>query len=1404
MERVVGGLTVQNGSVLLADLVDALGRATEVPRRADKVNRLAGLLRRTPVEDVERVVALLTGVLRPVHDGSEWAETFASAGPPADTSTLTVAELGAVAAEIAGTTGAQAPEGLASSIARLLERATSEERVAIRSMLDPDREPPVSDSVMSSAIGRAAAVRVGVVRHAASLNGSLPLTASLALLQGESALSAVAVRAGHPIQPMVAVPVDDLDEIDFGAICIEWAPTGLRLQAHRAGRSVSLFVHDGVTQVDVTEALDELTEFVRYLPGEDLVLDGELSGTEIPDPSIDESARRARFSDVLFNGEPLLELPLRSRRRALATLVPEQHRVPSLESADPDDAVRVLEQARSNGRVGVVLKDLDSTYEPGRRARSWRLVAPVRTLDLVVVAAEWGSGRRSDQLSRLHLAATTADGGFEVVGRTALGVTDDMLQWQTERLLQHADGPVDRESVVRVRPELVVEVAFDSVRRPRSGGLSLRSARVRRYREDLGPDDADSVETVTALLPQREDDLDERRSRPSPGDTRHPGRRADDVEREAVDADDEAPRLPPALPPTLDAAQTEAAKRIREVLAAEHPVVPEPERPADADDPGTLPIPAGLPVSGYLRGHVASADLDFAPYEEPELETGRRAHAFVMLARFVSLGWVVAVTTAAFITRSDPGSVDASLVRNIGWFGVAVVAALAVTGWAWSDRLTRNLRRLDGRLPSRLRCVTGWLVPVATVVLLAITIVRLEPTEVVDVRPAIIAAIFASVVWRPYSLVRRILATLIRLRSDALLAAGYVLDLVAFGLLWWRLTVWGDGAELSRGDVDIMVGIGAAVSVAMAANVLVWRAIVRAGDRAEAHRASSQRTRYEHRMLRLRGVDPTDPEVWWALVQRRADEQRAEEQRIAAEREAEARAADGSEPAVPAPTVVPTVDELVDSVKQRHSVAFRRLGDEQSGELEQRLREQFSTVVGDLGGLPLTGPAPAPATDDRLDEHPAGEQPDGDGAEGVPAGDVLTEPPPAQPPVGTPDASPISADRSFSILKALAERDVGAPVADDEPADVAAAESPADAPPATEDVAEETETAAVGDVAAESDAAAEAAAATDGLSPLERLAIRTAESGERAAPRADALRDRLEAAAASTGEVDPVSALRRRLGLDETVEDVKSPLEQLLGQAGTVQVEAALAERRQQELDERPTERLVPPRLYALEWARLLLVTAFAIVTAASAWMLTETLGSGGSSDGAIGLDALDVDLARRAFVGAYSVAIALIPLWTFLVLTYARRCGMVDARPRIHLGLFAMAVALCTVAFVVDGGTRGGTSALLLIPGAIIAAAAGYLVEPARYWFELPSVTLTIWTVAVPVTLGLAWVGGLVGRVGESASLQVLAFFTVCTALLSALVTVLVALSAADIEDEIRLSPELAVPLGRSRRRRS
>ena len=413
------------------------------------------------------------------------------------------------------------------------------------------------------------------------------MAATLAFLEGTTALESVEPRAGRPIQPMQAVPVDDLEEALFDATCVEWAPRGLRLQAHRAGRTVSLFVHDGMTSIDVTDRLPAVVEMVQAMPGDDLVLDGELGEMDMPDPSDAGAGRSVRFFDLLFDGDALLDRPLARRRSALDVVVPSELRMPSIETSDPDEVRRFLDEAQARGRSGVVLKDLGSVYEPGRGRRTWRLLAPVQTLDLVVVAAEWGSGRRSDKLSRVHLAARTATGAFETVGRTALGITDEMLKWQTERLLQLAvDDDEDRSGgLVTVRPEQVVEVTFDSVHESERSGraVSLRSARVRRYRDDKRAFESDTIETLRALV-----QADERDEAPPPSGVEGLRRRADDAP--AVPGNDNEPRLPPARPPGLDAAQAEAAKRIREVLAdreSSGPAVAEP-----ALGPATPPRPA--------------------------------------------------------------------------------------------------------------------------------------------------------------------------------------------------------------------------------------------------------------------------------------------------------------------------------------------------------------------------------------------------------------------------------------------------------------------------------------------------------------------------------------------------------------------------------------------------------------------------------------------------------------------------------------------------------------------------------------------------------------------------------------------------------------------------------------------
>jgi DNA ligase-1 len=288
---------------------------------------------------------------------------------------------------------------------------------------------------------------------------------------------------------------------------VEWKLDGIRAQVHRDGNDVAVFSR---TLDDITERVPGIVEAALALPVRSVVLDGEaiaLREDGRPHAFQDTASRghrlQALYFDVLhLDGEDVLDEPGAARAERLAAVVPEALRVPRLVAADAEAAGAVLDEALAMGHEGVIVKSLEAPYAAGRRGAGWLKVKPVHTLDLVILAAEWGHGRRRGWLSNLHLGARhdTEPGQFVMLGKTFKGLTDKLLAWQTERLLELADGPTD-QWVVHVRPELVVEIAFDGLQRsPRyPGGLALRFARVLRYRPDKRPEEADTIETVRAL-----------------------------------------------------------------------------------------------------------------------------------------------------------------------------------------------------------------------------------------------------------------------------------------------------------------------------------------------------------------------------------------------------------------------------------------------------------------------------------------------------------------------------------------------------------------------------------------------------------------------------------------------------------------------------------------------------------------------------------------------------------------------------------------------------------------------------------------------------------------------------------------------------------------------------------------
>jgi len=364
--------------------------------------------------------------------------------------------------------------------------------------------------VMADAIARAADVPAAAVRRAAMLAGDLGAVAAAVIADGGAGLEGFRLELLRPVQPMLAQTAETLEEALERArpAAVEWKLDGARIQAHRVGDQVRVFTRN---LADVTERLPEVVEAVRALAVKSVVLDGEaiaLDAEGRPQPfqvtmsrfgsraSVEPPLTAFFFDCLHLDGEDLVGRPARERLAAL----PDELRVPRIETDDAAEAEAFLEDALARGHEGVMVKALDAPYEAGRRGTGWIKVKRAHTLDLVVLAAEWGHGRRSGRLSNLHLGARDpTTGGFVMLGKTFKGMTDAMLAWQTERFLEletHGDG-----HTVYVRPEQVVEIAFDGVQTSRRypGGVALRFARVKGYRPDKRAEEADTIETVRAL-----------------------------------------------------------------------------------------------------------------------------------------------------------------------------------------------------------------------------------------------------------------------------------------------------------------------------------------------------------------------------------------------------------------------------------------------------------------------------------------------------------------------------------------------------------------------------------------------------------------------------------------------------------------------------------------------------------------------------------------------------------------------------------------------------------------------------------------------------------------------------------------------------------------------------------------
>ncbi|HEY7011593.1 MAG TPA: ATP-dependent DNA ligase [Streptosporangiaceae bacterium] len=531
--------------MLLTELAEASATVAGTSARSAKIERIAALLGQVPPDEVPAAVAFLSGdllqgqigvgyaalgeLLR--RDSAAQADPGLPAAPPAEP-TLTLSDTDAAFEAIGRVTGPGSQAERRRLLAGFFGRATMGEREFLVRLLAGDLRQGALEGVMTDAVARAAAVPAEEVRRAHQLGGSLPAVAQAALGSADplAALHGFTLVVGRPIRPMLAASAPDiaagLEKISPAAA--EWKIDGIRVQVHRAGQQVAVFTR---TLDDITARVPEIAEAALALPVDSVVLDGEavaLTPDGRPRPFQVTAARTASQIDVgrqraetpltpfLFdllhlNGTDLIDAPASERQRRLAEIVPQDWLTPRLVTADPEEAGTFFADAVARGHEGVVLKSLDSPYRAGRRGGEWIKVKPRHTLDLVILAAEWGHGRRRGVLSNLHLGARDPDtGGLVMLGKTFKGLTDEMLAWQTTRLLELAEPSLalpadadrrDAHGTVRVRPELVVEIAFDGVQASRRypGGLALRFARVIRFRPDKKPDEADTIGSVREI-----------------------------------------------------------------------------------------------------------------------------------------------------------------------------------------------------------------------------------------------------------------------------------------------------------------------------------------------------------------------------------------------------------------------------------------------------------------------------------------------------------------------------------------------------------------------------------------------------------------------------------------------------------------------------------------------------------------------------------------------------------------------------------------------------------------------------------------------------------------------------------------------------------------------------------------
>jgi DNA ligase-1 len=512
----------------LATLVETSSRVAATPARTAKVAVIADLLRQASREEIEIVTAYLSGRLRQGKIGLGWASFEQARSAPPDPhgdlfaaetdAPLTILEVDAAFDRLARLSGQRSAAARTRVLAEIMHRTSQAEREFLARLAIGELRQGALAGLMEEAIARAADLPLEEIRRAAMLAGDLPSVAQAALSEGSAALARYHLALFRPIQPMLASVAESVSDAleRLGEAGFEYKLDGARVQVHRSGSEVRVYSR---RLNEVTEAVPELVEAVLQMNARDLVLDGEVIAFDTagaPQPFQTTMRRFGRRRDVerlraelplrtfpfdllRLDERDLLDTPARERIAVLTDLAPALV-VPRLVTADITEADAFYDAALAAGHEGLMAKSLDAPYQAGARGFAWLKIKPAHTLDLVVLAVEWGSGRRTGWLSNIHLGARNPETGeYVMLGKTFKGMTDAMLRWQTERFQALATSR--QGNVVHVRPEQVVEVAFGDVQESPQypAGLALRFARVKRYRDDKPAAEADTVESVRAI-----------------------------------------------------------------------------------------------------------------------------------------------------------------------------------------------------------------------------------------------------------------------------------------------------------------------------------------------------------------------------------------------------------------------------------------------------------------------------------------------------------------------------------------------------------------------------------------------------------------------------------------------------------------------------------------------------------------------------------------------------------------------------------------------------------------------------------------------------------------------------------------------------------------------------------------